>query len=73
MEHPVLGTLQWKSGISPFFNYYLFLRVNGVPILSWKEGQRVPNWATTPEWIAPAATRLTEYDRHQVERWLSAN
>lgn len=64
LEHPQLGMVQWKEGVD-FRNAkkYFYLRINGKPILSAKEGWR-------PKWTAETAKALSEEDRASVEAFL---
>jgi len=65
INHPTLGTVQWRMGVSAFIGWYLFLRVNGQLVLAYqckdRQGRRRPEWAS-------AQCSAVEKDR--VEHWL---
>lgn len=69
INHPALGTMQWKNGVdfktvAPYF----FLRINGDLIL--KAWPRAGSRTTQVIWMAKAARQLQEHERTGVERFL---
>ncbi len=70
LQHPMLGLLQWKLGVSPFRGYYFFLRVNGKPVLEQTGYNGSLREDGRPRWTAPAAQKLDPLVREDAEDWL---
>jgi hypothetical protein len=70
MEHPVLGLLQWKSGIDfRTAKAYFVLRVHGQPLVScWPDEYGTSH----AKWESRSANSQLEVDRRQIERLLGS-
>jgi len=73
LDHPVLGTVQWKSGArrTPEKGYF-FLRVNGRPILGYDDFSQksLVSGRASVEWVAEKTRKLSHEKRVTVEDFL---